>query len=87
MTATTTEVPAMSAELAEIATTKNITLTDVRTLDGIGRQVVNIAQDGEHVHQLSHYGTRDQAYAMALLGFCHDTEPEWFVLRAIVLGK
>ncbi len=87
MTATIPETSAMNAQLAEIAAAKNITLTDVRTLDGIGRQIVNIAKDGEHVHQLSHYGTRDQAYAQALLGFTHDTEPEWKVLRAIVLGE
>jgi hypothetical protein len=86
MTATT-DAPAMNHLIATLATDLGIVFDNIRTRGGKGLQVVDIHRHGEFVRRLTYLGTADQAYAKALLGYTHDTKPEWAALVAILRGE
>ncbi|GGK61706.1 hypothetical protein Sme01_03560 [Sphaerisporangium melleum] len=86
MTATATEVTSTAATLDQIAADRGVTFENVRVLDGMGRQIIDVYKDGKLARRLSHRGTVDQAKAKALAGYTHDTDPQWAPLVAIVRG-
>ncbi|GIH70365.1 hypothetical protein [Sphaerimonospora thailandensis] len=83
MTATTAQ-PTANLDLA--AQTRNIHIIPARTVDGVGFQVLDVYKDGVRVNRLRHRGTVRQACARAILGYAHDTQPDFAALVAAVRG-
>jgi hypothetical protein len=75
------------SDLTALVADRGITFVEVRTLPGVGRQVIDIHRDGVKVHQVSHSGTIRQAYARAVLDEMHHTDAGYDHAVAALRGE